>query len=88
MNIKSRKIFSLIVFILTVAVFIANIFSNNVAEIVLSIALFACGVWIFINAIILCKQINKDVDKAFCNGLVLEPIFFALILALLHKFLF
>ena len=81
-------IFRYIVCILTVTIFIANIFSHNAAEIVLSITLAVCGLWMLINSIILYKRINEDYENAFHNGFGFEPIFFILPLLLIHKFLF
>lgn len=88
MTAKHHLIFRYTVWILTAVIFIANIFSNNAAEIVLSVALIVCGSWLLINSIILYKRINGDAENAFHNGFGFEPIFFILPLLLIQNFLF
>ncbi len=85
---KYQLIFRWTAWILTAAIFITNVFSNNAAEIVLLITQVVAGVWLLINSIILYKRINEDTENAFYNGLGGEPIFFVLIIFLIHKFLF
>lgn len=88
MTATHHLIFRCISYTLTFSIFIANIFSNNIAEIFLYITLFVCLAWLLINGFILFMRIIKDFDNAFHRGLGLEPIFFMLSLWLIDKFLF
>ncbi len=75
---KYQLIFRWTAWILTAAIFITNVFSNNAAEIVLLITQVVAGVWLLINSIILYKRINEEAENAFHNGFGFEPIFFIL----------
>ncbi len=68
-------IFRIITFVLIIATFFANIFSNAVAHLVLLSAAGVCDIWLGVNVILLGIRMGQD-DFEVRDGLGMEPLFF------------